>query len=151
MRLLLTPGKFQCFSLELVLRELVMVLLDGSTGLRRGKMIVLRWRVIDFERMQANMLHSVWRNVEEDTNAEASPLPVPLHFIVAELLRKWKLATMYNSDDDFLFPSIARNGSQPFSPDTIPKRPIQPSMKRIGGTKRIGCHSFRNGLATMLR
>jgi integrase len=33
----------------------------------------------------------------------------------------------------------------------ILKRHIRPALKRIGVTKRIGYHSFRHGLATMLR
>ena len=52
---------------------------------------------------------------------------------------------------DYLFPSIAKNGSQPISPDMILKRHIRPALVRIGVKKRIGWHSFRHGLATMLR
>jgi site-specific recombinase XerD len=33
----------------------------------------------------------------------------------------------------------------------ILKRHIQPALKRTGVTKQIGWHSFRHGLATMLR
>jgi integrase len=128
-----------------------MVMLAGSTGLRRGELIALRWCNIDFELMQANVTHSVWHNVEGDTKTEASRKPVPLHPLVVEELRQWKLATLYHSDDDYLFPSIAKNGSQPIQPDMILKRHIRPALERIGVKKRIGWHSFRHGLATMLR
>lgn len=148
---ILTPAEFQALLLELSGRERVMVMLDGSTGLRRGELIALRWRDIDFELMQANVTHSVWHNVEGDTKTEASRKPVPLHPIVIEELKQWKLATLYRSDNDYLFPSIAKNGSQPIQPDMILKRHIRPALERIGVKKRIGWHSFRHGLATMLR
>ena len=101
--------------------------------------------------MQANVTHSVWHNVEGDTKTEASRKPVPLHPLVVEALKQWKLTTLYRSDDDYLFPSIAKNGTQPIQPDMILKRHIRPALERIGVTKRIGWHSFRHGLATMLR
>lgn len=74
-----------------------------------------------------------------------------LHPFVMEELKKWKAITLYRSEDDYLFPSIAKNGAQPLQPDMILKRHIRPALKRIGVTKRIGWHSFRHGLATMLR
>jgi integrase len=148
---ILSPEEFQALLLELGPRERVMVLLDGTTGLRRGELIAVRWRDIDFQLMQANVTHSVWRNVEGDTKTEASRKPVPLHpFVIAELIQ-WRLATLYNSDDDYLFPSIVKNGSQPITPDMILRRHIRPALVRIGVEKQIGWHSFRHGLATMLR
>jgi site-specific recombinase XerD len=58
---------------------------------------------------------------------------------------------LYRAEDDYLFPSIAKNGSQPIQPDMILKRHVRPALERIGFTKIIGWHSFRHGLATMLR
>jgi integrase len=128
-----------------------MVMLDGSTGLRRSELIALRWRDIDFQLMQANVTHSIWHNVEGDTKTEASRKPVPLHPFVIEELQQWKSATLYRSNEDFLFPSVVKNGTQPLTPDMILRRHIRPALNRIGVTKRIGWHSFRHGLATMLR
>ncbi len=148
---ILMPEEFQALLLELSQRERVMVMLDGSTGLRRGELIALRWRDIDFELKQANVTHTVWRNVEGDTKTEASRKPVPLPALVVEELKQWRMVTLYRSDEDFLFPSIIKNGTQPITPDMILRRHLRPALKRIGVTKRIGYHSFRHGLATMLR
>lgn len=148
---ILTPDELEALVLELPQRERVMVLLDGSTGLRRGELIALRWRDIDFELNQANVTHSVWRNVEGDAKTEASRKPVPIHPIVIEQLKQWRLVTLYRSDEDYLFPSIAKNGSQPITPDMILRRHIRPALERIGVKKRIGWHSFRHSLGTMLR
>lgn len=148
---ILTPGELEALVLELSQRERVMVLLAGSTGMRRGELIALRWRDVDFESRQANVTHSVWRNVEGDAKTEASRKPVPIHPVVIEELKQWKSVTLYRSDDDYLFPSIAKNGSQPITPDMILRRHIRPALQRIGVTKRIGWHSFRHSLGTMLR
>jgi integrase len=148
---ILSHEEFQALLLEIDPRERAMVMLDGSTGLHRGELISLRWRGIDIQLMQANVTHSVWRNVEGDAKTEASRKPVPLHtFVIAELIQ-WKLSPLYHSDDDYLFPSFVKKGSQPIQPDMILRRHIRPALSRIGVKKQIGWHSFRHGLATRLR
>jgi len=77
--------------------------------------------------------------------------PVPLTHLSLRNCGNGKLVTLYRTKDDFLFPSIAKNGAQPLTPDMILKRHIRPALDRIGVKKRIGWHSFRHGLATMLR
>ena len=148
---ILTGAEFQALLAELGQRERLMVLLDGSTGLRRGEMIALRWRDIDFDLAQAHVTRSIWRNVVGNTKTEASRKPVPLHPTVIEALKEWRQTSLYRSDDDFLFPSIAKNGAQAISPDMVLKRHIRPALERLGVAKRIGFHSFRHGLGTMLR
>ena len=106
---------------------------------------------IDFDLKQANVTDSVWHNVKGDTKTEASRKPVPLPALVVEELKNWRKTTLYRSDGDFLFPSVAKNGTQPLTPDMILRRHIRPVLKRLGVTKQIGWHSFRHGLATMLR
>jgi integrase len=54
-----------------------MVWLAGSTGLRRGELIALRWRDMEFDANLANITHSVWHNVEGNTKTEAPRKPVP--------------------------------------------------------------------------
>ena len=76
---------------------------------------------------------------------------MPLHPVLVEELRRWRTGSLYRSDEDLVFPSIAKNGGQPICSDMILNRHIRPALKQIGVTKRIGFHSFRHGLATMLR
>lgn len=148
---ILTAEEFQALLLRLSLRERVMVLIVAITGLRRGELIALRWQDIDFKLFQANVTHSVWHNVEGDTKTEASRKPVPLPQLVIEELKHWRSVTLYRADSDYLFPSVAKNGAQPLQPEMILRRHIRPALKQIGVTKRIGFHSFRHGLAVMLR
>ena len=44
----LTPGEFQALLRELPLRERVMVMIAGSTGLRRSELFALRWSDVNF-------------------------------------------------------------------------------------------------------
>jgi integrase len=128
---ILTAEEFQALIQELYQRERVVVLLSGSTGLRRGELFAFRWQDIDFELSQANVTHAIWWNVEGNTKTEASRKPVPLPGLVVEQLIAWRSITLYQSDSDYLFPSVVKNGKQPISPDTI---------EQIGVTKQIGYH-----------
>jgi len=71
--------------------------------------------------------------------------------MVIEELQQWRLTSLYRSENDFLFPSVAKNGTQAITPDMVLRRHIRPALKRIGVTKRIGYHSLRHGFGTMLR
>ncbi len=147
---ILTAEEFQALIPELTHRARVIVLLAGSTGLRRGEIIALRWRDIDFKACQADVQRSIWHNVEGDTKTEVSCKPVPLPVFVVDELRQWREASLYKSEDDFVFPSILKNGEQAISPESILKREIRPALDRIGVTKRVGYHTFRHTLASLL-
>jgi integrase len=108
----------------------VIVLLGGITGLRRGEAIGLRSRDIDFQLKQANLTHSVWHNVEADAKTEASQKFVPLPTLVVEELKQWRKTTGHGSDGDFLLPFIAKNGTQPLTPDMTLRPHNRPALKR---------------------
>ena len=57
--------------------------------------------------------------------------------MVAEELKNWKSVSMYNSEDDFLFASIQKNGTQPVQPDMVLRRHIRPALKRLGDRKSV--------------
>jgi len=128
-----------------------MVLLDGSTGLRRGELIALRWSDVDLDSGTTYITKSVYRNVEGSTMTQASKKPVPLPEQVVAELKAWKEASLYRNDKDFLFPSVVKNGIKPITPDMILKRHIRPALKRLKVAKKIGWHSFRHGFSNLLR
>jgi integrase len=148
----LTPAEFASLITELDLRERAMVMLAGSTGLRRSELIALTWSDIDLDLMQINVRRSCVRNHFGDTKTEASRKPVPLHPAVVKCLQVWRKESFYPDDGHFIFPSIRREGKQPLSPDTLLKKIIRPAVLRAGiKDKAIGWHSFRHALATNLR
>ena len=147
----LTPGEFSVLLSRLGPRDRAMVLLDGSTGLRRSELIALTWGDIAFERCEIIVRRSRVRQWFGEPKTEASAKPVPLHAAVAEQLLRWRAVSPYPADTDFLFPSVRKNGKQPLTPDMILKRVIRPAAEAAGITKRIGWHTFRHSLATNLR
>lgn len=148
----LTPSEFQALLRELPLRERAAVMLAGSTGLRRSELFALRWSDVNFFTMEVAVTRSCVRNHFGDTKTEASRKPVPLHDSVCEVLAEWRGTSLYKDDDDFLFPSLRKNGTQPLMPDMVLRKIIRPALVRAGVTgKTVGWHSFRHSLATNLR
>jgi integrase len=76
---ILTPEEFTALVGTLKRRERVMVLIAGSTGLRRGELIALRWQDIDFVNLQADVTRSIWRNRVGETKRR--PARSPSRFI----------------------------------------------------------------------
>lgn len=148
----LTPAEFAALVPELEVREKAMVMLAGSTGLRRSELVALTWSDIDLELMLVNVRRSRVRNRFGDTKTEASRKTVPLHPSVAKTLAAWREESPYPADTDFVFPSLRLHGKKPVTPDMILKKVIRPALERADITEKvIGWHSFRHSLATNLR
>ena len=148
----LTPEEFQQLVQQLSVRDRAMVLLIGSTGLRRSEMIALTWSDLNMRTMEVNVLRSCVRNRIGKTKTDSSCRPVPLHPIVLNALLEWRAKSPYSTDLDFLFPSVRFKGNKPLSPDSILEKSVRPALARIGVVgKHIGWHSFRHSLATNLR
>ena len=81
----LSPAEFASLLAELELRERAMVMLAGSTGLRRSELVALTWREMDLELMQVNVRRSCVRNHFGDTKTEASRKPVPIASLRGEV------------------------------------------------------------------
>jgi len=148
----LTPVEFNRLVEELPLRERVMVMVAGTTGLRRSELIALTWKDVDFNTLQIAINKSCVHGQIGETKTAASGKPVPLHPDVALALREWQGVTEYPEDSDFLFPSIRNNGQRPVWPDTLLKKVIRPALERAGiHGKIVGWHTFRHSLGTNLR
>lgn len=148
----LAPSEFKALLKELPLRERTAVMLAAATGLRRSEMFALRWSDVNFLTKEVSVTRSCVRNRFGNTKTPASRKPVPLHESVCEVLAEWRKASDYNGDDDFLFPSIRMNGTQPVFPDMVLQKIVRPALVRAGiKGKVIGWHSFRHSLATNLR
>jgi integrase len=128
----LTPQEFQALVAQLSVRDRAMVLLAGSTGLRRSELIALTWADVNTTTLEINVLRSCVRNRFGETKTECSRRPVPLHPFVLDALLMWREESLYKEPTDFLFASVRLNGTKPLSPDSLLKRSIHPALKRAG-------------------
>ncbi len=148
----LTPDEFKSLLNELPQRERVMVMLAGTTGLRRSELIALTWQDVDFDTLQVDINKSCVRAQMGATKTAASSKPVPLLQAVADSLLEWRRVTEYPGQEDFLFPSLRNHGETPLWPDMILNKVIRPAAERAGiQGKQIGWHTFRHSLGTNLR
>jgi integrase len=123
----LTPDEFQQLVQQLSVRDRAMVLLIGSTGLRRSEMMALTWSDLNIRAMEVNVLRSCVRNRIGKTKTESSCRPVPLHPLVLNALLEWGAKSPNSTDLDFLFPSVRFKGNKPLSPDSILEKSVRPA------------------------
>ena len=97
------------------------------------------------------MTRSIWHQVLGNCKTEASAKPVPMDSYMAEDLLRWRRQSVYASDDHYVFASETMKGKQPYWPDNLMKRHIQPVAKAIGIHKKIGWHTFRHSFGTLLK
>jgi len=126
------------------------VLLDGASGLRVGELLGLKWEDVDFAHNAIYIRRSVSRQRIGPPKTEASQKPIPMNAELAKALRLWKMKTIYNRPDDWVYASPATNGKQPYWPNSIYRVYIKPAAEEIGLTKRIGWHTFRHTFGTIL-
>jgi len=91
----LSPEEFRSILPHLPLRERAMVMLVGSTGLRRSELFALRWSNINMDSMEVSVKGNVVRNRPGNVKTKASAKPVSLHGIVRAILNEWRKTSPY--------------------------------------------------------
>lgn len=125
-------GEIQLLLSKLGIRERTLALLDAGTGLRVSELLALRWKDVDFGKLELNVTRSIWHQVVGDCKTEASAKPVPLDTYMAEDLLRWRRQSAYPMPDDYIFASEIMRGKQPFWPDNLMKRHIRPIARANG-------------------
>jgi integrase len=126
------------------------VFLDGSSGLRVGELLGLKWEDVDFENQVIYIRRSIVKQRIGPPKTETSQKPIPLNEDLARALRLWKMKTIYNGPGDWVYASVPMNGTQPYWPNSIYRVYIKRAAKLVGLKKRIGWHTFRHTFGTIL-
>lgn len=127
------------------------VLVDIITGLRVSELLALKWSDVDFENLELNVVRSIAIQRVGPCKTEASQKPVPLDPELAEVLLMWRRSSPYPMDDDWVFASPASKGALPYWSFSIFRVYIRPALKAAGITGKVGWHTFRHSLATILK
>jgi len=104
----------------------------------------LPWLDCDFENMSFSVEHSYyWRRGGnlKSAKTEASAKPLPMHPILKEALLEWRSQSLYNKEDNFVFPSKRLKGKKPLDLASVLKKKIQPAFKSVG-ILGVGWHTF---------
>jgi integrase len=149
--IVLTPVEVSTLLSELHDPFRALILLASVTGLRRGELFGLKWEDIDFEEAEICIVRSVVDQVEGPPKTLASRRPIPMSSELSSALKNWRTQTIYSKPQDWVFASPLALGRKPYWPDAVLKRHVFPAAERAGITKRIGWHSFRRTLATLLQ
>jgi len=150
-----TPDVLEAEELKKLLAELqnparALVFLTAATGLRVSEALGLKWSDVDFGAGVINLGRAVVHQHVGEMKTEASQKPVPMDGALATALLEWSGQTPYSHPGDWVFASPKMNGKQPYWPETLLKCYVQPIAKRLSITKKIGWHTFRRTLATLL-
>jgi integrase len=148
---LLTAGEINAIWTESEPREQAAISIEYGNGLRITEAFGLRWSDIDFKKGAAWVLRTVSKGHVGETKTEVSKKLVPLHPYQLKDLKAWRAVASYPEDDAWLFASHHAKGTKPYYPDTMLKRHVQRTAKRLGITKNIGWRTFRRTFASLLK
>ena len=121
-----------------------------ATGLRVSELLALQWQDIDFSNNTLTPTRGIVDNHVGGLKTASSAAAVPASQEVTDALARWRERTLYKEPTDWVFPSPKMGGKQPFWQDSLMRKVIWPAAKRAGISKRIGWHTFRRSLASLL-
>jgi integrase len=135
----------------LALRERAMAVCDALTGIRRSELMGLKWEDLDFIERKINIVRSVVDCSVGPCKTETSRKHVPMNEHIAQVLIAWRQESFYTKPNDWVWASPHKQGRDPYWPQTIMRRFIQPAAAAAGITKRIGWHTFRHTFSTLIK
>lgn len=147
---ILEPKELQALLTQLESSFRLMVLVAGTTGLRRSELFALKWGDIDFSNLRIDIQRSICSGVVGDCKTEASRQPIPVDERVAADLWLWRETSNYSQPGDWVFASPRARGRLPFWPDVVMQKVIKPAAERAGIHKNVRWHTFRHSYASLL-
>jgi len=132
---------------ELSCVERVLVLTAAMTGMRRGELLGMRWKDVDWTAKKIRVVRTFVGGRVDTPKSESSRRDVPLADRVAtEMQRLWEL-TPYQADEDPVF-AHPRGTGLPLDGSAVSKR-FQLALARAG-VRRVRFHDLRHTFGTMM-
>jgi len=118
-----------------------MVLLAVFTGLRVGELLGLKWKDVDFQKLEVHVIRSIVMQHVGDCKTEASRKPVPLDLRLSKVLSNWRLHSPYPTDEDSVFASPHSGEKLPYWPGSLYKAHLEPRKKSESCAISVGTRS----------
>jgi integrase len=147
----LTADEFKALLSELDDPYYVMTVLAAVTGLRVSELLALKWGDVNFRAGEILMTRAIVCQHIGSLKTEASRKPIPMDAGLSSLLLDWRQRCPYNLDNDYVFGSLEKHGTQPLWPSSAMSKHIRPAAKRVGIKKHVRWHVFRHSFATLLK
>lgn len=128
----------------------IAVLIAAVTGLRRSEIRGLKFGDVIFDRLWINLRRGIVKNSQTELKTEASRKGIPIPRELADAILEWREQSPYSGDEDWIFASPAKEGKFPIWPDIVMQKHIQPIAAEVGIKKKIGWHTFRRSLSSIL-
>jgi integrase len=131
-----------------------LILTCAATALRSSEILALRWEDIVWDEGRIRISKRWAHGKDGTTKTKASDSYVPLHLLLATILRAWHQRTHYRGNTDFVFPSLKTHGRVPLSASIFVADYLRPAAKaagvRIEDGQRFGFHNLRHSLSNWL-
>ncbi len=131
-----------------------LVLTCAATALRASEIISLRWSDILWSDRQIRISKRWAKGEDGETKTAASNGYVPMHPVLAQYLKEWRAQSPYSKVDDFVFPSLLKDGKVPIWASTFVQDYLRPAAISAGVIlvkgQRFGLHNLRHSLSTWL-
>ena len=135
----LTPDEVRRFLEQSPPQYRALFLMAVVTGMRRGELLALRKRDIDWKNSQIHVNRSVWKGKFVTPKSKASIRRIDMSPYLALELRNHILASP-NNELDLVFPNSEGNL---IDPDTMVRRKFLPTLK-MAGIRKIRFHDLRH-------
>jgi integrase len=131
-----------------------LVLTCAATALRASEIVSLRWSDILWSDGQIRISKRWAKGEDGETKTAASNGYVPMHPELAQYLKEWRALSPYSKVNDFVFPSLHKDGRVPIWASTFVQDHLRPAAISAGVVlakgQRFGLHNLRHSLSTWL-
>lgn len=117
-------------------------LVSVSCGLRISECLALKWLDIDWLTASLRVQRGIVRQRVGDTKTAYSNRPLPLDGGMLEVLKKWRQASQFTADADWVFASPAQVGRLPWSADSVNHSYLKAA--RAASIASVSTHSMRH-------